>query len=307
MHGYVTPDRPELKIKEYELYKAYYCGLCKSVKKRLGQLPRLVLNYDYVFLALVLSSLSKDKETIAWERCHLHPLKKIPIASDSSAENPAIDYAADMMILLSHFKLEDDKRDEGSLLARGGLLALKRAYDKLKVQYADKSRNIALQLQELEKLEKENCRSLDMAAEPFSMLMGEVFSPEYMKDNDAKAALKTIGYHLGKWIYLIDAYDDIEENAIMGTYNPLISQWAYNHEAESAESFKARIKERVELNLNLYLAELSEIWESLKIEKNRQLTENIIYAGLLKRTEEILNKDANKDVLARSNEYEKSL
>ena len=80
MHGYVLPDRPELKVKEHELYKAYYCGICKSVKKRLGQLPRIVLNYDYVFLALILSSLNPEKETILWERCHLHPFKKIPIA-----------------------------------------------------------------------------------------------------------------------------------------------------------------------------------------------------------------------------------
>lgn len=288
MHGYVRPDRPELKVKEYELYKAYYCGICKSVKKRLGHLPRLVLNYDYVFLALTLSSLSSEKETILWERCHLHPFKKIPIATDGNYNGAAIDYAADMMILLSHFKLEDDKRDEGSLLARGGLLALKRPYYKLKNKYGGKSQQINFQLKELEKLENEKCTSLDMAAEPFSLLMEEVFSPEYLKEDIEKKALRRIGYHLGKWIYLIDAYDDMEEDSSQGTYNPLIYQWELDKDQESMEEFKERIKERVELNLNLYLAELAETWETLEIKKNRQLTENIIYLGLLRKTEEVL-------------------
>lgn len=288
MHGYVLPDRPELKIKEYELYKAYYCGICKSVKKRLGQLPRLVLNYDYVFLALVLSSLSPEKETILWERCHLHPLKKRPIATDGDLDQAAIDYAADMMILLSYFKLEDDKRDEGSLLARGGLLALKRAYGKLKDKYQDKAGQIGFQLETLDQLEKEKCDSLDRAAEPFSLLMGQVFSPEYMEEGPDKEALKKIGYHLGKWIYLIDAYDDIEENSANGGYNPLIYQWKLDKDKESISDFKDRIKERVELNLNLYLAELAESWQGLDKEKNSKLAENIIYSGLLKKTKEVL-------------------
>ena len=121
MLGYVVPDKPELKIREFELYSGYYCGLCKSVKQRYGQLPRIVLNYDSVFLALVLGALGSNIENIKHERCPVHPLKKRTVVYNEAA----VDYAADMMLLLAYFNLMDEKRDEGGIKPAAGVILLK--------------------------------------------------------------------------------------------------------------------------------------------------------------------------------------
>ncbi len=292
MLGYVAPDKPELKIREYELYSGYYCGICKSVKERYGQIPRLVLNYDSVFLSLVLSALKSPIEEIRRERCLVHPLKKRAIVHNEAA----VDYAADMMLLLAYFKLVDDKRDEGGIKPAAGLAALKRTYKKLMKNHGEKCIMIQGKLDELADLEGQKCTSLDRAAEPFAKLLEEVFAAESLiDDGETLKLLRKIGYHTGKWIYLIDAYDDLEENISSGAYNPLLLQWEYRPDQESMADFRNRIKERVEFNLLFYLAELSRAWDCLTVARNRELVENIIYSGLLRKTEEILKKGNTED------------
>ncbi len=292
MLGYVVPDKPELKIREFELYSGYYCGICKSVKQRYGQVPRMVLNYDSVFLALVLGALSSHLEDIKQERCPVHPLKKRTVVYNEAA----VDYAADMMLLLAYFKLMDDKHDEGGFKPAAGLILLKKTYKKLMKSYPEKCIMIQGKLNELATLEEQKCASLDQAAEPFAKLMEEVFAADTLGyDSETPELLGKIGYHTGKWIYRMDAYDDLEENAANGTYNPLLLQWEYQPGHESMLDFRNRIKERVEFNLLFYLAELSKAWDRLNILRNRELVENIIYSGLLRKTEEILKKGNTED------------
>jgi len=127
MLGYIKPDKPELKIKEFEIYSGYYCGICKSISKRYGQLPRLALNYDSVFLAILLAGISSAREQIQIERCFVHPAKKRTIIYD----NPEIDYAADILLLLAYYKLKDDYQDEGSKKAAIGSVLMKGTLKKL--------------------------------------------------------------------------------------------------------------------------------------------------------------------------------
>ena len=285
MLGYIVPDKPELKMKEYELYTGYYCGICKSIAKRYGQVPRLVLNYDSVLLALVIASLFSDRENASLERCPVHPMKKRLIVRDTNG----IDYAADMMLLLANFKLLDDCLDEGGIKANAGAIFLRSSYRKLKKAYPEKCRIIEAKLKELHQLEQENCASIDRAAEPFAKLMEEVFAADFFCGQDeTERLLRQIGYHIGKWIYLIDAFDDIEENRSKGTYNPLLGG------AGSQEDLEV-IVPRVGFNLHYYLSELTAAWEQLKTEKNRALIDNIIYGGLLRKTEQILEKGTTKN------------
>lgn len=285
MLGYIVPDKPELKMKEYDLYSGYYCGICKSIAKRYGQVPRLVLNYDSVLLALVIASLFSDQEKASLERCPVHPMKKRLIISEANG----IDYAADMMLLLANFKLLDDCLDEGGIKANAGAALLKSSYKKLVKIHPEKCRVIEEKLKELHQLEQENCESLDQAAEPFAKLMEEVFVPEIFRGQDeTERLLRLVGYHLGKWIYLIDAYDDIEENRKKGTYNPLLS-------GDGKEDDRESMVPRVGFNLHYYLSELTSAWEQLKTEKNRALIDNIIYGGLLRKTEQILEKGTTKN------------
>ncbi len=290
MLGYVKPDKPELKIKEFEIYSGYYCGICKSIERRYGQLPRLVLNYDSVFLAILLAGINPSTERFESRRCPVHPAKKRTILYDS----PEVDYAADILLLLAYYKLKDDYQDERSLKAAIGAFLMKGTFRRLNETAPEKSNYVKERLSELSRLEKESCASIDRSAEPFAKIMEEVFDYPGLKKlpngEELSKVFRRIGYHLGKWIYLVDAYDDIEDNLKSKSFNSLILQFEYNQEEESVEEFKKRIRERVDRNLVLYLAEIAESCGQIKFEKNQGLIENILYFGLMRKTEEILQK-----------------
>ena len=287
MLGYVTADKPELKMREYEVYSGYYCGVCKSIGRRYGQLPRMVLSYDAAFLALLLAGLFREEDEPTREHCIIHPIKKKTIVA-----NDAIDYAADVMLILAWYKLEDDAHDEGKLYARAALKTMKGIYRKLEAARPGLCRKISENLAELSRLEKEKCDSLDQAAEAFAKIMEAIFEegpvPEGFREHEV---LRRIGYHMGKWIYLIDAIDDIEENIESGAYNPLLYRFKYQ---PGEENFKGRIVETCRFNLFHYLGEISNSLDLLSLRKNKGVIENIIYKGLLKQTEEMTREEENE-------------
>jgi len=307
MLGYIKPDKPELKFKEFEIYSGYYCGICKSIARRYGQFPRLALSYDSVFLALLIAGISKNREHFKIQRCAVHPAKKRTILYDSVE----VDYAADILLLLAYYKLKDDVRDERNVKAALGAALMKGTFKKLLNNVPSQCAYVEERLNELSRLEDEGCPSIDRSAEPFAKLMEEVFdypgrngawdsdaeaTPDIESDSEAlSGVLRRIGYHLGKWIYLIDAYDDIEDNLKEKSFNPLILQFEFDPAKETVLDFRTRIRERVERNLVLYLAEIAECCRQLKFEKNQGLIENILYFGLMRKTEEILKKGTEND------------
>ncbi|MEI8215522.1 MAG: DUF5685 family protein [Eubacteriales bacterium] len=293
MLGYISPEKPELKIKEYEIYSGYYCGICKSIGKRYGQIPRLALSYDSVFLALLFTAAYSVNETASIERCIIHPVKKRTIIN----QNSAIDFAADMFLILMFFKLKDDERDGGSLKSKAGIQFGKGTFAKLKHKYPKKISLIEEYLNQLNVLEDEKNDSIDKAAEPFSKLTEIVFSSEENEfdfyDMKKDKIMKSIGYYLGKWLYLIDALDDIDEDIINKNYNPIKLKFNFEEKKESLGEFRERIKDRMEFNLLSYLAEIAKAYDLLEAKKNQALLDNIIYFGLMKKTENILMKGSN--------------
>lgn len=289
MLGYVKVFKPELKIREYEVYCGYYCGVCKSIGKRYGQFPRMALSYDAAFLALLLESIGDAHDKPTQEHCIAHPF----IKKKTIIRNSAIDYAADVMLILAWHKLIDDAKDEGKLYAKATMVFLKGIYKKLAERHPALCKGISEHLAELSALEKEKCPSIDMAAEAFSKIM-EVIFVEGIKavnssiDDDICSLYGTIGYHMGKWVYLIDAVDDIEENIETGAYNPLIYRFNFDEKSETATQFRDRIEEDLKFNLYHYLAMISNCLSALDIKKNKGIIENVIYFGLNRKTEEII-------------------
>ncbi|RCX19376.1 hypothetical protein DFR58_103121 [Anaerobacterium chartisolvens] len=296
MFGYVFPDKPELKVREYELFRAYYCGVCKSIARRHGHIPRLTLNYDSAFLALLLSSVSGSKLNVKNERCIVRPVNKRYVIKDSDT----VDYASDINIMLAYYSLKDNWRDEKSVVSAAGAAMLRRAVGRLKRKYSEKCAVIEERLMELSELEKQRCASVDRAAEPFARLMEEItsYSPACRSEEDSEI-LRRMGYNLGKWIYIIDAYDDIESDIKKNTYNPFLYQYGY--QGEDIQVFKSRIRDRAEFNLTYTLSQMSEAYELLEAKggsremggaQNKSplpdIIENIIYMGMLKKTEQIL-------------------
>lgn len=287
MLGYVTADKPELKMREFEIYSGYYCGVCKSIGRRYGQLPRMVLSYDAAFLALLLAGLDRTEDEPTREHCIIHPIKKKTIVA-----NEAIDYAGDVMLILAWYKLLDDAHDEGKIYAKAATATLKGIYRKLEAKRPELCRKIKENLAELSRLEEAKCDSLDQAAEAFAKIMEAIFEegpvPEGFREHEV---LRRIGYHLGKWIYLIDAIDDIGENIESGAYNPLLYRFKYE---PGEENFKGRIIETCRFNLFHYLGEIGMATDLLSLRKNKGVIENIIYKGLLKQTEDMTREEEKK-------------
>lgn len=294
--GYIMPHKPELKIKEYEMFNAFYCGICKSIGRRYGNIPRITIKYDSVFLALLLYSIADINLKINMERCIAHPFK----ARHTVVDNDIIDYAADANLILSYFSFKDDSTDEGLIFAKTGMLFLKPAYKKLKRKYSEKCDIIEKRLVELALLEKEGCATMDAAAEPFARIMEEVVAYEPLcRDEKTESALRWMGYNLGKWIYLLDAFDDIEVDIKKNNYNPLLELTGLElarleiardkmKEKANISGLKGEIRKRTEFNLIYSLGQVGKAYELLEAKNVRGILENIIYLGMLKKTEKIL-------------------
>lgn len=269
MFGYVIPLKGELKVREFEVFKSYYCGLCSVIGEK-STISRLALTYDMTFLGILLSSLYISND---------YPVKKLCGFKMKSVttinKNEYMEYAADMNIIFSNRKLLDDYRDDKNYLA---FILSKFIRERKLSNYAEsKLEAIDSFLKELYKAEKSGNCGLDEAAHYFAELTSEIFNL-----GNSGETLKTIGYNLGKWIYTIDAYDDIEEDIKMKRYNPCLISFGYK--GEDVRDFKNRIEGAVKFTLIQCLHEMSKAFETLDIRKNRGIIENIIYLGLERTT-----------------------
>ncbi len=270
MFGYIGPCRDELKIREEAEYKAWYCGLCKSIGRYYGQTARLALSYDCAFIALLLSGAAGEAGSLALSRCPYHPFKKRPMAQ----ETPALSFAADLDILLAWYKLADDWRDERRLAAPAARLALLGAARRAKERAPALDAAIREGIGELTALEKETCRELDAPADAFARMMRSVGECAPCPAGAAKRVIPQVLYHMGRWVYLMDAWDDREKDAGKGAYNPFLA-------AQAGE-------DRARFLLALSQNEALSAYELLDIETHKGLLDNILYEGCAARMRGIL-------------------
>ncbi|SHE51378.1 DUF5685 family protein [Clostridium fallax] len=290
MFGYVFPCRMELKVKEYEKFKAYYCGLCHAIKNIYGNIPRLSLNYDMTFLGLLLDSMSINNSNAKKIRCFLHPNKEKPIINNSFA----LDYAANINVILFYNKLLDDIQDDKSFKSKLGALLFFNVNNKFKDSYSEINTKITSNLKDL--YEKENNYknlSLDEIAHPFSDLTGYLFMnyPNPIEDDSQykRDQLYWLGYNLGKWIYLIDAFDDLEEDMKNNKFNALSS--ILNNDNLSFEDFRETILKRIEFSLLNCASQCYNHLQNLNISKNKGILDNIIKLGITEKTFKVLYKN----------------
>lgn len=283
MFGYIRPSVKELKVKEYELFRGYYCGLCKSMGRSFGVFSRFVLNYDAVFLGLLMASVHDEMPVLKRESCIANPIKRKWIVKES----PSIDFAADINVLLTYYKLKDDIRDEGGWLPTLAQFFFQKGYNSVVLRNKSIDGIIASTISSQVSLEEKGCSSMDEAAEPFANMMMQLLSKGYSgEDKSVSRILEWIGYNIGKWIYIIDAFDDIEKDIKSGSYNPLLKQYKYKD--QDIKTFKDSIKEDVRINLLQALSQSTGSLDLLKL-KNKGIIYNVAYEGLYEKTERILN------------------
>ncbi len=213
MFGYVQIRKPELKIKDFEIYHGFYCGLCNMLKEKYGFLGELTLTYDMTFLVILLSSVYEFPTEQKRGRCIVHPAKK-----HLKLTNEATEYAAHLNLLLAYYHLLDDRADEGSKKAWIGSKLYFKSFKKAEKRFSDKAGKIRRYLKKLSMLEKKETSDITVLADCFGNLMMQLFT---FRRDAFTDYFKELGYYLGRFIYIMDAYDDLEDDIKKGRFNPL--------------------------------------------------------------------------------------
>lgn len=271
MFGYVRINKMDLTFREYEHYKAYYCGLCKYLKRNHTELSRLTINYDITFLIVLLSSIYQPSAQVFHEKCIVDPVK-----NKKHIINDITEYAASMNILLAYYKLEDDVNDEGGIKSRLARQVYKKSFKTAYDKYPKKADFIKKCLGELRSLEEDQSSSIDQTSNCFARLLEEIFD---YKDDDYRDRLRKVGFNIGKYIYIMDAYEDLDEDLEKGRYNPFTS---YEDDREA-------LKDRVDKLIGMTLSRLEEGILDLDIEVNKSIIDNIIYSGVYLRYKGLIN------------------
>lgn len=271
MFGYVVVNKPELKIKDFEEYRSYYCGLCKTLKSKAGVRGQLALSYDMTFLAVLLSLLYEPEELECCSRCIVHPL-----SAHRMKQNAMIDYVADMNLLLTRYKCKDDFADEKNVVKACYGSVLNGPVKKMRSTYERQIVQIEKYLLELSKLEKAKDYDIDKLSGCFGHLLEEVF---VVKQDEWEPYLRRIGFYIGKFVYIIDAYDDLEKDKKKNCFNPFMRQ-----------EQDARFDEWVKQLLLMVATEFAKEFEKLPIVEHVDILRNIIYSGVWTRYEEVRTK-----------------
>ncbi len=277
MFGYVQINQQELKMKDLDLYRSYYCGLCHILKERYGRHAQMLLNYDMTFLAVLLAGLYEPEEEKARRRCLAHAVK--PHAETIS---DATEYAADMTVMLYYQKALDDWRDDHSYPKRTLALLLYKDYKRLRSRYPRQAKTLERCLRELSEAEKADSADLDLVSGLTGAFLAEMF---VWKDDIWQEDLRRMGFFLGKFIYLMDAYDDLEKDLRREKYNPL------RPIALAGE----QIDEQVQGVLEDMMSECARAFERLPVLKNAEIIRNILYSGVWVRCAAVRSKRNAKE------------
>lgn len=274
MLGYVISDKAQLRVHELATYSGYYCGLCKEIGSSYGQILRLGLSYDMAFLALMLASLSDDEDEIASEHCIIHHLARRPVLHNE----PALRYAADMMMILGYENFLDDVRDGDKSRFHPMGQVLRRASSRSAAAYPQIASRTKEALSRLYDLEGRSGAAVDEKADCFAEVMAVIFTG-FRPAAAQERILQVFAENLGRWIYILDAMDDYSDDVKDGKSNPLFRQDQDRQQAATA----------VEPVLYYYLGEISKAYELLQIKKNKGILDNVIYMGLRRTTDEVLS------------------
>ena len=261
MFGYLVAADGVLESEELRRYKAAYCGLCRSLERCFGQGARLTLTYDMAFLVLLLSSLYEPEETEDARRCPRHPLEKQHFISSEIT-----DYAAHMNLALAYLKCRDDWKDEHSLSALAEATTLKGAYFDTARLYPRQCKAVNKALDKLTALEESGVEDPDAAADCFGTLMEEIF---VWREDRWSDTLRRMAHALGRFLYLIDAAVDLEDDAKSGSYNPFR---AYIGREDNAARFAEILK--------MQLGECLFYFDRLPLVQDVRLMQNILCVGL---------------------------
>lgn len=286
MFGYITIFKPELKVKEFEIYNAIYCGLCRHMGKTYGVLSKFCLSYDMTFVSLLNMALTDDCDGYEQKRCRVNPFKKCTYCKKDSSFQ---ELSAAALITLTDIKIWDNIEDNGFIMSipyRFLRLFTRRWSKKAYLKFPELSKIISDYHNSQRLAEAESGCSIDQASEPSAKAISRILSLIPIEDK-YKFILERMGYCLGKWIYLCDAADDIEKDIKKSSFNPLI------RELEGVTDIKEFVETRLTPIMNTCRVECANYSELLEIKKYKNILDNILYDGLKHRQDKIFKKETN--------------
>ena len=277
MFGYVTTDFINLIVKDTLLYKATYCGLCKSIARACGTRGRFLLNYDLTFLSVFLHNVTGKDVQIERQHCILHPISKRPVAVPDEL---SVRIAA-LNVILAYYKLTDDVTDTG----RGRIKrsVFKKAYKRAKKSEPILDGIVKTGYDTLLGLERAGSDVIDAAAEPFGNMMREICKE--LTGDKFNENLSDLFYNLGKWIYLIDAVDDFDKDKAKGSFNVFVN--AYK-DAEDKNAFLSDKKADLQFLFGEMLSAIYDLGQKVQYNFNHDLTDNILFKGIFMQTKNVL-------------------
>ncbi|MDR0696083.1 MAG: DUF5685 family protein [Christensenellaceae bacterium] len=283
MFGYVNVDKPNMLIKDFTEYKAYYCGLCKTLGRRYSQLTRITVNFDITFLTILAHNYRNIPATFDNDRCVIHPVgKKFVIANN----DPVQEIVADLNIILGYHKALDDVLDGGNIKYKAVKYYLKRKFLNASKKFPEVAKSVETHYENLRNLEKNKETSLEKLADPFAKLLMDVCIAAAGRTDEN---LENLSYNLGKWIYVIDAYDDLLDDLESNKFNPL------NPAGQPIDETKSQsIYEITRDTLFNAISCIREAYDGMNITISEGPLSNIIYCGLYSKSNAVLNNRGGK-------------
>ena len=269
MFGYVTFYKPELKVAEYDTYRAVYCSLCRQLGKDYGIAARMILSYDFTFFAVLRLALEDECCGYKKMRCTFNPMKKCMRLKKSSE---SMSLAAACAVILFYYKLKDDLCDKGffsKIAAAFLMLFFSRYRKKALIKNSDIDTYVSDMMAEQAQLEEKNEQSIDRVADPSAKILQYIFS--YGLSGDVARILSHMGYCIGKWVYVADALDDYDDDVKKKNYNPFKS-----YDKETA-------KEKAVSLLNACNVEAASDFELASPKRYKGIIANILYLGMPER------------------------
>lgn len=282
MFGYVTPVKSELRDQDFVLYRAFYCGICAAIGRNYGSLPRFTTTYDVTFLSLLVHDVTSQDVEFYEAKCVGNPFqKKVMIRG-----NELLDRLCAANIIMTYYKLLDDVIDGGGGKKRLARAAMKKPYLKAVKVLPQADEIMKRRYGELRDLEKAGEKSIDRVAHCFASLLKEVaFCIIGDKADDNTLSLC---YNIGKFVYLIDALDDVDEDAKKGNYNPFLA--AYGSFTSRKEFYETH-RDEIAFSLNSTVNRAIECFNGMSFTQSYSLLKNIVHVGLRNKVKEVLDSD----------------
>lgn len=286
MFGYVRPFKSELLVREYDQYKAAYCQLCRALKEHYGRAASFTLSYDCTFYALLMLSTREARLSLHHGRCVMNPLKRCDfLESDEEAYHKA----AALSVLLTYHKLRDNLEDDSFFKSLGSRLFLPFVSRKAR-KAAEEYPFLAQEAQKAmdgQRQAEENAGGVDVCAEPTANLLAALFR-ELACDSLQGAALERFGYFLGRWVYLMDAADDLLDDLKEGAFNPFIPRLGLSGKTELTPQERKAADQACNQTLNATAAQMLLAFNLVELRNFGPILENVVTKGLPEIQREIL-------------------